>query len=348
MKMRLGAQEISDKTGMYIIAEIGVNHNGSIILAKQLIEEAKQAGADAVKFQMFSAEQLASEQAKLATYQEKVKAANQKDLLSALELKKEEFRELKDYCDQIGMTFLATPFDLKSAYFLHELGMVAFKIGSGDLTNAPLLRLVASFHKPLLLSTGMSTLSEIEEALSWVSNHQEIALFHCTSAYPAPFEELHMNVIKTYQAAFQGSQVKVIGYSDHSQGIQVPLAATALGYKLIEKHLTLDHSLEGPDHEASLTPQEFKEMVEGIRQIEKSLGSTVKQVTSSEVLTKPRVRRGIYLAKPLEKGHILTEDDLICLRPTHEIEASQFFNVIGRILKTRKKKGEALHWNDLC
>ncbi|WP_025026600.1 N-acetylneuraminate synthase family protein [Caldalkalibacillus mannanilyticus] len=347
MKMRLGAQEILDTAGMYVIAEIGVNHNGSIILAKQLIEEAKRAGANAVKFQMFSAEQLASDQAELAGYQEKVKASNQKEMLSALELKKEDFRELKHYCDQVGITFLATPFDLQSAHFLHKLGMVAFKIGSGDLTNAPLLGLVASFRKPLLLSTGMSTLSEIEQALSWLTENQEVALFHCTSAYPAPFEELHLKVIETYRKAFQGSQVKKIGYSDHSQGIYVPIAAAALGYKLIEKHLTLDHSLEGPDHEASLTPTEFKEMVEGIRQIEKSLGGTVKQVTSSEAETKPKVRRGIYLAKALEQGHILTEADLICLRPAHHMEAAQFFNVIGKKLMTRKQKGEALHWNDI-
>ncbi|MEX2105246.1 MAG: N-acetylneuraminate synthase family protein, partial [Bacilli bacterium] len=272
MNIIIGNKQISELSPVYIIAEIGVNHNGSIDQAKRLIDAAILTGADAVKFQMFRTESLVSEEAPLASYQKTSGINNQKEMLERLELSRDEFVILKKYCDDANITFLSTPFDESSAYELNELNVPAFKIGSGDLTNFPLLTQVNRFNKPIILSTGMSTIQEIKAALRVIDTNPHVVLMHCTSAYPAHFQDLHLNVIRTFKLMFN----TIIGYSDHSLGIEVPIATVAMGYKVIEKHFTLDKFAEGPDHKTSLTPDEFNQMVKSIRYVEKALGSTYK------------------------------------------------------------------------
>lgn len=343
VEIKIGNQSISTSSPTYIIAEIGVNHNGSIDLAIKSIDAAKKCGADAVKFQLFQANLLASDDADLVTYQKKVQTNNQKEMLKQLELTKEQFTYLFNYCKQQKIQFLATPFDCESAIFLNQLGVEAFKVSSGDLTNYPLLKKLTTFQKPLLLSTGMSTMEEIKHTVSMLNLREyPFILFHCTSSYPALYEELHLNAIYPLQNEFQ----TIIGYSDHSLGIEVPIAAVSIGYKLIEKHFTLDKNLPGPDHEASLEPKEFKQMVESIRNIEKSFGLKEKKVTQSEEETKRLTRRSLYAAKDLLAGHMITEADLQILRPLAEIEAIDFTNVVGKTLCTNKRKGEPLSWSD--
>lgn len=343
MKLKIGNKKISNDHKVFIMAEIGVNHNGSVHLAKKLIDEADQAGVDAVKFQMYHADELVIENGELADYQKKTSYKNQREMLQHYQLNEDQMREIKKYCDQRGIHFIATAADQRSASFLNELDVPAFKVGSGDLTNLPLLKYMEKFQKPMILSTGMSTLSEIEYTLNHLSPSQEISLLHCTSAYPAPFQDLHLHAIHTLKNAFH----KIVGYSDHSKGVEVPFAAVALGYQIIEKHFTLDKTMEGPDHEASLEPHELRTMVQGIRNIEIALGSMEKKVTPSEQSTKKIVRRSIYLEKDVEQGHILRFADLRFLRPLRGIEACYFENVIGQPLRISKKKGDPLFWADL-
>lgn len=343
MKIKIGDRTISKENEMYVIAEIGVNHNGSVETAKKLIELAKDANADAVKFQMFHTEEMVSDFADLADYQKNQKNKNQKEMLKKLELTEQQFKELKAYSEQLGITFLSTPFDIRSAEILNQMDVKAFKVGSGDLTNLPLLHQIASYKKPIILSTGMSTLSEIETTLNFLPENSEVALLQCTSAYPAPFEDLNLKVIDTLEYSFQ----RIIGYSDHSLGLEIPFAVTSMGYKILEKHFTFDKQAEGPDHRTSLEPIEFKKMVEGIRHIEKALGTSEKKVTKSELKTKPLVRKGIYLQKDLEPGHPISLNDLLFLRPLSEINAEQYLQVLGKRLRTTKKSGQPLLWNDI-
>lgn len=343
MELKIGNKKISNNHEVFIIAEIGVNHNGAMDLAKKLVHEAYYAGVDAVKFQMYYTDELVIENAELAEYQKKTGYTNQQVMLQQYQLDEKQMREVKQYCDQLGILFIATAADQRSASFLNQLEVPAFKVGSGDLTNLPLLKFIQKFQKPMILSTGMSTLSEIEYSLNHLSPTQEIALLHCTSSYPAPFEDLHLHAIHTLKNAF----TKIIGYSDHSIGIEVPLAAVSLGYKIIEKHLTMDKTMEGPDHEASLEPQELRSMVKGIRNIESALGSTQKKVAPCEQYTKNIVRRSIYLKKDVKEGHILQWEDVGFLRPLQGIEACYYDKVIGKPLRISKKKGEPLFWNEL-
>jgi len=264
-------------------------------------------------------------------------------MLKKYQLNKQDFKELKSFCEAQGIMFISTPFDRESAEMLEELGVDAYKVGSGDLTHYPLLEQLASFNKPLILSTGMSTLEEIKGAVQILPKHTPLALLHCTSAYPAPLNDIHLRVINTLKEHFNC----MIGYSDHTQGVEIPYAALCLGYKIIEKHLTLNNDLEGPDHEASLNPQEFSEMVKGIRQIEAALGGTIKQVTPSEIDTKNTVRRGIYLCNEISKGHTISREDLTYLRPADHIEAKYYKDVIGKKVNCRKTVGSPLRWKDL-
>ncbi|MBS4031006.1 MAG: N-acetylneuraminate synthase family protein [Clostridiales bacterium] len=319
---------ISDNHSVFIIAEAGVNHNGSLKNARLLVDAALDAGADAIKFQLFNTCKL---------------AANNNTLLKRLEFSKEQITAIKKYCDHEGILFLCTPFDEESAFTLESINVEAFKVGSGDLTNYPLLDCVASFQKPIILSTGMSSLRDIEAVLNFLPRTAQVALLHCTSAYPAPYTELNLNVIHTLKAAFG----KIVGYSDHSQGLAVPFAAATLGYKIIEKHITLDKNLPGPDHMASIEPAEFKDMVCGIRSIEKALGNSIKQVTPSEQKTKKAARRGIYLRSDLPANHKLTAEDLLFLRPLSAIEACHYQSVTGKTLARPKTKGTSLEWQDL-
>lgn len=330
----------------FIIAEVGVNHNGSIVMAKKLIDEALLAGADAVKFQMFHADELTTKTAGLADYQKKTKEKNQHEMLKKLELAPADFIELKQYCDDKQIFFLATPFDLRSVDFLDDLGMSVFKVGSGDLTNFPLLKKISKTSKPIILSTGMALLEEIDNTINYLTalnKGQEICILHCTSSYPAPEQELNLKVINEYIKRYPYT----IGYSDHSVGTHIPVAAVALGAKIIEKHITLDQSLPGPDHAASMPAEEFREMVRLIRLTELALGTEQKQMTGLEKQVKPLVRRGLYLNRDIEAGKILTDSDLIALRPLKGIEANEYENVLGKVLKTSKKKHEPLYWGDV-
>jgi len=342
MEFKIGNKIISNDHEVFIIAEIGVNHNGSVELAKKLVYEAYIAGVDAVKFQMYHTDQLVTENAELAGYQQKTGYTSQREMLEQYQLDEEQMTDLKRYCDQIGIPFLATPFDLKSARFLQKLNIEAFKIGSGDFDNYPLLQCIKKYNKPMLLSTGMSSLKEIEKTLSFFNPNQKLAILHCTSAYPAPYEELNLHVIATFKKHFQ----QIIGYSDHSIGLEVPFAATALGYKIIEKHFTLDKTMKGPDHRTSLEPHELKRMVLGIRRIEKALGNGEKRITPSEKKNKNLVRKGIYAANDMEIGHPLALEDLCFLRPVEEIEAKDYEKILGKKIQIKKRKGEPLFWKD--
>ncbi|MEV5035957.1 N-acetylneuraminate synthase [Peribacillus frigoritolerans] len=345
MRLELNHLKINRDSRTFIIAEIGVNHNGSLILAKKLVDKAIDAGADAVKFQMFDTEALTTEQADLTEYQKRTKEKNQYDMLKKLELSPDQFTDLKKYCDKKNIIFLATPFDLKSVDFLNKLDMCAFKVGSGDLTNFPLLKRIVKTGKPIILSTGMSTISEIDQTIDYLNALKEnlqISVLHCTSSYPASEQQINLNVIRDYLKRYPF----VIGYSDHSIGIHIPIAATALGARIIEKHITLDQSLPGPDHLASINIEEFKEMVQLVRLTELSLGSEKKSVTEDEKRVKPLVRRSLYLKSNTPIGTVITEDELITLRPLAGIEANEFEKVIGRVLKVPKKKHAPLFWTD--
>lgn len=321
------------RDGTYIIAEAGVNHNGSLELAKKLVDAALAAGATAVKFQMFRTDLLVA-----PTFRE------QHAMLKKYELTAEQFAELKRYCDKSGISFLATPFDPASAEQLRRFEPDAYKIGSGDLTCHALLSQVARYKKPVLLSTGMSGLGDIEAALACLEDGgAEVALLHCTSAYPAPFDSVNLRAIDTLRSAFG----KEVGYSDHTPGIEISLAAVALGCRIIEKHFTLDRNMEGPDHQASLEPDELKRLVESVRHIERAMGSKRKRMSDAETETKKKARRGIYLARDMSAGEVVSEQDLLYLRPVQELEASDYRKVVGRRLNRDKRKYEPLSFNEL-
>lgn len=333
---------------VFIIAEAGVNHNGRVETAKRLVDVAVEAGADAVKFQTFRAERLASRNTPKAEYQAKGShEESQVEMLKKLELSFEAFRSLKNYCDSKKTTFLSTPFDEESAGFLvHELNMEVIKIGSGEVTNLPFLKVVATLNRPIILSTGMSFLHEVEEAvrtIQEVSPNTSLTLLHCTTSYPCSFGEVNLKAMQTLKEHFR----LPVGYSDHTPGIEVAIAASALGATVIEKHFTLDRNLEGPDHAASLEPAEFKQMVRAIRNIESSLGSGWKEPTASEKKNRPVARRSLVLTKTLKKGSIIREGDVTIKRPGSGIPPGEFQKVIGLKLKVDKQEDEVLTWQDI-
>ena len=315
--------------GTLIIAEAGVNHNGNLELAKQLAYEAKKAGADIVKYQTVDLDSLVSKSAKMAEYQEKNtgKSESQKAMLSRLLLKYEEFCELKEYCEMIGIKFLSTPFDIKSIHFLDELGCDIWKIPSGEVTNLPYLEVVARTGKPIILSTGMCTMSEIGECIKVLEKNgaEDITLLHCTTKYPTPFEDVNLKAMETLKKEFGRN----VGYSDHTRGIEVPVAAVALGADVIEKHFTLDCTMEGPDHKASLEPHELKSMVDAIRNIEKALGTGDKKPVHSEIANKAIARKSIVADADIKRGDLLTEDNLTTKRPGTGVSPMKWYDVIG-------------------
>ncbi len=268
---------------IFIIAEAGVNHNGDINLAKKLIDVAKEAGADAVKFQTFKSEKVISKFAQKAEYQKETtgESDTQLDMVKKLELPYKDFKELKKYCDEVEINFMSTPFDLDSIEFLNELNIDVFKIPSGEITNLPYLIKIAQTNKPIIMSTGMSTLDEIEAAINILRQNGsgEITLLHCTTEYPAPYKDVNLRAMKTLRERFKVN----VGYSDHTKGIEIPIAAVAMGAAVIEKHFTLDRNMEGPDHKASLEPDELKAMVQAIRNVESALGDGIKRPTESEI-----------------------------------------------------------------
>lgn len=344
----------------YIIAEAGVNHNGSLEMACQLVDAAVEAGVNAVKFQTFKAKKLVTHYAQTAEYQRRFTGENssQFEMLRKLELDETSHFKLFAYCEEKGIEFLSTPFDEESVTFLAEkLHVIKFKVSSGDLTNGPLLNKLAGYRKPIILSTGMSTLAEIEDALgllafSYTNGEKEdcslnafqkaycskegqealakyVTLLHCTTEYPAPFTEVHLRVMRTLREAFQ----LPVGFSDHTKGIAVPIAAVALGATIVEKHFTLSRSLPGPDHAASLEPKELKEMVQSIRQVEVSMGASLKQPTPSEMKNKGFARKSIVASRPIQAGEVLTSENMSTKRPGDGISPMKYWELIGKTAK---------------
>ncbi|MBQ3392881.1 MAG: N-acetylneuraminate synthase [Lachnospiraceae bacterium] len=314
--------------GIYIIAEAGVNHNGSYELACRLADAALEAGADCIKFQTFKAEKLVSKNAEKAQYQKAATGdTSQQEMLKKLELSYEEFISLKKYCESIGIAFLSTPFDFESIDFLNSIGMPFWKVPSGEVTNLPYLRAVARTGKPVVMSTGMCTMDEIASSVQALreSGAGEITLLHCNTEYPTPYEDVNLRAMQTIRDTF-GLEV---GYSDHTKGIEVPVAAAAMGAVIIEKHFTLDRNMEGPDHKASLEPQELKDMVTSIRHIEAALGSGVKEPSPSEKKNMAVARKSIVAARAIRAGELLTEDNITVKRPGTGISPMRWDEVLG-------------------
>ena len=315
-----------------IIAEAGVNHNGSLETAKKLVDVAKECGVDIVKFQTAKLDSLVSKNAPMADYQKKNigNEESQKEMLKKLLLSFDDFVELAEYCKKVGITFLSTPFDLESIDFLDSMQNI-WKIPSGEITNYPYLVKIAKTRKPVIISTGMSNIEEITDALNVLKENgcTDIKILHCTTEYPAPFEEVNLNVMETLKKQF-GYEV---GYSDHTKGIEIPLAAVAMGATVIEKHFTLDKNMPGPDHKASIEPEELKAMVEGIRNIEKAKGSNVKEPTESEVKNKIVARKSIVAARDIPEGEEFSEENLTTKRPGNGISPMKWNEVIGKKAK---------------
>lgn len=315
-----------------VIAEAGVNHNGSLILAKQLVDKAVEAGVDIVKFQTFKSELLVSKVAKQAEHQQRNKGKKdegQLAMLKKLELSQQDHEELIAYCEEKGIRFFSTAFDMDSIDYLHSLNMGLWKIPSGEVTNYPYLRKIAQYREPVILSTGMCELSDIEAAvkvlLSFGVKREDITILHCNTEYPTPFQDVNLRAMLEIGERF-GVQV---GYSDHTKGIEVPIAAVALGATVIEKHFTLDKNMEGPDHKASLEPGELKAMVEAIRNIEQALGTGHKTVSASERKNIEIARKSIVAARPIKMGEVLTEENITVKRPGNGISPMRWNEVIG-------------------
>lgn len=332
-----------------IIAEAGVNHNGDINLAKELISAAKDCGADIVKFQTWITEELLNINAPMAAYQKlNDKSLSQYEMLKRLELSFNDFRELNKYASKVGIRFLSTPDEELSLNFLvDDLQMDIVKVGSGEVTNIPYLQRVGAKGKKVILSTGMVGLAEVERAYYTLLNHgaPSVALLHCTSAYPAPHNSVNLKAMLTLKEAFKTE----VGYSDHTQGSEVAIAAVALGAAIIEKHFTLDNKMEGPDHAASATPNEFKMLVQQIRNVELATsGNGIKRIQAIEQDTKKVVTKGIYASRNLDSGEIIKLSDLKFLRPPHTgINADQFELIIGREVTTPLEKGEVVKYSDI-
>ncbi|MCR2109839.1 N-acetylneuraminate synthase [Campylobacter upsaliensis] len=321
-----------------IIAEAGVNHNGDINLAKKLIEQAAKAGADVVKFQTFKANSCVSVSAKKAKYQLETtaKEESQLEMIQKLELSYESHFELMKHCKKHDITFLSTPFDLESVEFLRGLDLPYFKIPSGEITNLPYLKAVAKCKKRVLLSTGMANLGEIEAAFTILRKNgtRNITLLHCNTEYPTPFEDVNLNALKTLKEAFKLE----VGYSDHTEGIVASLGAVALGAVVIEKHFTLDKTMEGPDHKASLEFEELRALCKGIRELEKALGSGIKKASKSEAKNKIIARKSLVAKCIIQKGEKFSEQNLTTKRPGSGISAMRYEEYLGkRALKTYKK-----------
>ena len=316
---------------VFIIAEAGVNHNGSSDIAKELIDAAVKAGADAVKFQTFKAANLVSKTAQKADYQKRTTDVeeSQFEMIQKLELDVDTHKELISYCKHKNILFLSTPFDHESIELLHKLGLEVFKIPSGEITNLPYLRHIGSLNKRVILSTGMANLGEIEAAINVIiqagSNRKNITILHANTEYPTPMKDVNLKAMVTIGNAFNTNY----GYSDHTLGIEVPIAAVALGASIIEKHFTLDKNMPGPDHRASLEPHELISMIQAIRNIEQALGSTVKKPSPSEAKNKSIARKSLVAKTSIKEGEFFTEENLTIKRPSTGISPMRWDEVIG-------------------
>jgi len=370
---KIGNFTVEEDGQVFIIAEAGVNHNGNIDLAKKLCKVAKESGADAVKFQTWETDNIIVPTVSTAEYQkDSTKETNQYNMLKNLEISLDGFREIADYCKKIGIIFLSTPGDVKSAKFLNELDIPAFKIGSDDLDNFLLLKTVAEMKKPMIISTGMATMSEILKTQEFLQNiNNRIAFMHCTSSYPTKIEEANLRSI----VSMKNKLKSIIGYSDHTMNVWVPIIVTGLGARIIEKHLTLDKTMVGPDHKISLNPQEFSNMVNLIRKLEKkmittelddeelikittkilgnnidkqiriALGDSEKKPTSSEFQIMKFVKKTIVATKPIKAGEKLSYDNISVKRAgLVKIKPNEYFNIINKIVKKGIEKNEVIDY----
>jgi N-acetylneuraminate synthase len=335
----IGDRPVGPSDPVFIIAEAGVNHNGDVAMARQLVDVAADAGADAVKFQTFRAENLATEAAPKAEYQLRHTEADESQfaMLKRLELSREAHRMLSDHCRQRGIIFLSTPFDEEAADLLFELDVPAFKVSSGDLTNLPLLAHIARKGKPVILSTGMSNLDEVTDAVRAINDAggTQLVLMQCVTNYPARPEDVNLRAMQTMRATFH----LPVGYSDHTEGMEVALAAAALGASVIEKHLTLNRNLPGPDHAASLEPRELAALVSGIRKVESALGHGRKECAASELETARVARRSLTAARDIIAGTRLTREMIAARRPGTGLPPAMLPQLIGRTLRANVEAG---------
>ena len=335
---------------VYIIAEAGVNHNGDLELAREMIDVAMEAGADAVKFQSFRTESLVAQAAETLDYQRRTTGhSDQRAMLKRLEISEEGFRELSERSYSAGIEFLSTPFDIESLQMLQRLGVKRLKISSGEITNWPFLRIVARTGLPVILSTGMANLDEVRQAVGVlcrerpeIKSDNNLSLLHCTSAYPTDPKDVNLSAMATLRNEFNVS----VGFSDHTVGIHIPVAAVALGAEIVEKHFTLDRALPGPDHQASVEPDELALMVKSIRDVERSIGNGKKEPRPAELPARNAVRRSIVLASDKPRGALLEEPDLKILRPGYGIHPGKLSDVIGRKVSRALKAGTVLNWSD--
>ncbi len=346
---------------VFIIAEAGVNHNGDVAIAKRMIDAAKDAGADAVKFQTYRAEKLVTDSARKAAYQIETTGSHETQLamLKRFELSADDFQELFQYCTKRKIEFISTPFDEESADMLETIGMKIFKIPSGEITNKPLIQHIAGKGKPIILSTGMSYLEEVEKAVEWINNvekttHSGISvsgypfkrspvLLHCVSTYPTEFGDVNLRAMKTMEDVFH----LPVGFSDHTAGIEAAIASVALGASVIEKHFTLDRTMEGPDHRASLEVAELKAMIKAIRNIEIALGDGVKRPVSNELNVRQTARRSLVSAREIKRGSIVCTDDITIKRPGCGIKPEYIESVIGMETLRDMEVDVVIEWTDL-
>lgn len=344
--IRIGKRLVGEGRPVFIIAEAGVNHNGSLRTAKRMVTAAKETGADAIKFQTFIAEDLVTITAPKAEYQmRRSRGRSQYEMLKSLELSEKDFVELEHFCREQEMVFLSTPFELSSAELLNRLRVPAFKISSGELTNLPLLKKIAAFGKPIILSTGMSNLKEIKEAVEeiYAEGNRQLILLHCTSNYPTKLQDVNLRAMGTMRRAFNVP----VGYSDHTPGIDIAVAAAALGACLIEKHFTLNRGLPGPDHQASLEPKELQAMVKAIRSIEQALGNGIKQPTRAEKEMIKYARKSIVALYDIGAGDKLSLDNLIVKRPGIGIEPKYINELVGKSALSDIKKDKIVTWREV-
>lgn len=326
----------------YIIAEAGVNHNGSLRLAKKLVDKAVWAGADCIKFQTFNSEKIVAKNAPKADYQKKTtnNTENQLDMLKKLELTSKQFINLKDYCQKKGIAFLSTPFDLESINFLASIGLKTWKIPSGEITNYPYLRTIGKRKENVIMSTGMSTTAEVRNAIAVLKKFgtKKIRLLHCTTEYPAPYDSVNLQAMHTLKKDFGYD----VGYSDHTNGIEIPVAAVAMGATIIEKHFTLDHNMEGPDHKASLEPEELRNMIRAIRNVEKAFGNGKKEPSKAEKRNIPIVRKSIVAASYIKKGDVFSDRNLTTKRPGKGTSPMLWERIVGTIAKRDYNEDELI------
>ena len=337
--------DILNANKVFVIAEAGVNHNGDISLAKKLIYAAKEAGADAVKFQNFKASRVISTFAKKAEYQKNHTndSESQLDLVSKLELKDDDYKILQDYAKKLGILFLSTPKDIPSAELLEKINMPIYKIGSSEINNFEFLHYISKTNKPIILSTGMCVLSEVEAAINVIKNssNSPIYILHCVSQYPSPIDQVNLNSMLTMKKAFR----LPVGYSDHTIGSEAVIAAVALGAKIIEKHFTIDKSLQGPDHKVSMDLSEMKSMILSIRAVESCLGDGIKKPADCEINNVMLLRRSLVFAKNFQKGHVIEYSDMLIKRPGNGLEPKYKGEITGSILSEDVVEDEPINWS---